>query len=113
MLAFDTQLFMEKYFNKVLFSIAALLLISVNFFPLKGDLIEEIDAGTVIKIEEVPTSWNSRRRTLVETEKAILYVKGIISIIKGVSARIDKYDSGKQYLCLSDRDNCLPIINET
>jgi hypothetical protein len=104
---------MKKHFLKFLFGLTMLIFIAVLFLPLNGKIVEEIDAGTVMSVEEVSTSWNDLQRTRVETDKAVLYVRGVISVMKGVPAKIKKYESGRQYLCLSDHDKCLKIIDKT
>lgn len=107
---------MYKYFSISSIVVMTVMLLVLIFVPvdiLKGEKIGEIDAGTVITIEEAVTSWNDLKRTRVETVNGIFHVRGVLSVMKGVEAKVERYQSGRSYLCLNDRKKCLRIIGKT
>ncbi len=67
--------------------------------------------GTISNISVVPTTWNESIKTRIETDQGIFHIYGTISVMKGVELKIVNYSSGRQYACLSDRNNCLDVVN--
>ena len=90
--------------------VAAAIVLIMVFLSLKGDRVNEIDAGAVMSLEETATSWNDRKRTRIETNKGVFNVYGVLSAMKGVTATVVIYESGQRRLCLSDRDKCLRVV---
>ncbi len=69
----------------------------------------EIKVGAVLNAEVVPTSFNERPKTRIETTGGTFMVPSIISVLKGKMAGVATYDDGRSYLCIEDRKRC-PII---
>ncbi len=97
--------------------VSLVVLIMVNAFSdftmaSKGQGAHESSVGKLVNVREVPTSWNDKKRTRIETDMGIFYVRGNISTMKGIDVSIEHHDSGKRYVCLSDRDICFRLIDK-
>lgn len=104
----DNLLSKLKPVHFILIMVATVLVTA--FSSLKGDRVNEIDAGSVMSLEETATSWNDRPRTRIETDKGVFNVRGVVSAMKGVAATVVTYESGQRRLCLSDREKCLRVV---
>lgn len=103
---------MDKLNSIYVFGVTAATLLIIVFLSLKGDRVDEVDAGTVMTLEETATSWNDRKRTRIETDKGVFNVRGVVSAMKGVIVTLVTYESGQRRLCLSDRDKCLRVVDQ-
>lgn len=77
----------------------------------QASIVEKMGVGKVISANEIPSSWNDSRRTRIVTEKAVIIVSGVHSVIIGAQATIGvKEYNGMEYLCVDD-NRCWEIIN--
>jgi hypothetical protein len=75
-----------------------------DFF--KGEKVDENPVGKVLHIETIDSSLSR-----IETEEAILVIRGHLSYIKGAKAKIITYKSGSEFLCFDSKKRCLKIVN--
>lgn len=73
------------------------------------NLTETIDVGIVLTADIVPTSFNEAIKTTIKTDKGVFTVRGLPSVFVGDTAKINKYDNGSSYLCLSSWDACYRV----
>ena len=75
---------------------------------IKNDFISKEDAGFLLNIKEIATSFNDSQRTRIETTKGIFHVTGIVSGLKNKSVYI-KHHTRRSYLCIEGNDSCYTI----
>ncbi len=100
----------------IVLGVAALILFAVvkfgDFHMVKGEGVKEEMVGSILNVSETPTSFMENRTTRIETDKGVFNIVGVISVMKGVDVSIENYESGKRYVCLSDRDICFRLVDE-
>ncbi|VAX10672.1 hypothetical protein MNBD_GAMMA25-2262 [hydrothermal vent metagenome] len=79
--------------------------------PDKGNKLSETDVGNVLDVTPAFDLFGELATVRVETDKAVVFVKGIVSVIKGEKVRVEAYDTGMRFLCLEHHESCTLIIN--
>jgi hypothetical protein len=69
-------------------------------------LTKKVSVGKVIDSVECITSWNDNSRTMITTEKSVIYVWGTHSVIKGENATILYYSDNTKHLCIESEPEC-------
>jgi hypothetical protein len=69
-------------------------------------LTEEVSVGKVIDSVECVTTWYYNTKTMITTEKSIIYVWGTHSVMKGENAIIQYYSNNTKYFCLESEPEC-------
>lgn len=91
-----------------------IILAFVSLIGCESELISKEDAGEIINITSVPTSFNESIKTGVETTNGTFIVRGTISAMKGSAVTVDTYKewdgSTRSYLCISGRNRCPWIL---
>ena len=96
--------------NKIILFLMVLLISGCEDSP-KPELIETVDAGLVSDGDIVPTSFNESIKSIIKTNKGIFMVRGMPSVLIGESASIQKYDNGRDYLCIDSWKHCRLLSN--
>jgi hypothetical protein len=63
-----------------------------------GPTVGRTDIGVVISAEDIPVAFNQHSRTRIECEKAVVFVVGVHSVVKGRRARICRHEGGRDFL---------------
>jgi len=64
------------------------------------EVVTNREAGEIVKITLVPTSFNESIKSNVETTEGSFIVVGSMSAFKGAKVSIMTHQSGKSYLCI-------------
>lgn len=91
-----------KVFALGLLVIAMLIVVIVldKTPPDKGNKLSEIDVGEVLDATAAFNLFGQPATVRIETNKVVVFVKGIVSITRGEKAKIKVYDTGLRFLCL-------------
>ncbi len=69
-----------------------------------GRIVESIDLGRVLSADEVPTSNNDWTRTRIDCERGTFFVRGVRSILKGKTAKVERFEDGSRCLFVQGED---------
>ncbi len=104
---------------KYVIPIIAAIIVSIvifligNQFPKQSFVVAESHQETIQTISEIATSFNDRRRILIETDAGFYFINSIVSVKRNekimVETGTNHFNDSRMRLCI--RDKCYKVIN--